>query len=73
MPLKTLEDGSPLGTTLLKRDWDGGKWCWIAQRASQSEKGVARWMVTSSDADELHLAVAAINEAAQKKLHRSDV
>ena len=66
--LKTLEDGSPLGTTLLKRDWDGDKWCWIAQRASQSEKGVARWMVTSSDADELQLAVAAINDAAQKKL-----
>lgn len=46
-----LEDGSPLGATILRfgNPLCDAKWVHIAQRASESEKGIARWSVISSN------------------------
>lgn len=63
----TLYDGSPLGASLLEKKWGDGQWCRIAQRSSESEQGLARWMVFSSDEAELKAAVENIEKIACKR------
>ena len=63
----TLYDGSPLGASLLEKKWGDGQWCRIAQRSSESEQGLARWMAFSSDEAELKAAVENIEKIACKR------
>jgi len=63
----TLYDGSPLGASLLEKKWGNGQWCRIAQRSSESEQGLARWMAFSSDEVELKAAVEKIEKIACKR------
>lgn len=65
--VKTLFTGEPLGAVLLEKKWDGGNWCRIAQRSSESEQGLARWMVSSSDKGELDFAAENIEKIALKR------
>ncbi|MGP1522710.1 MAG: hypothetical protein ACTTKC_05340 [Treponema sp.] len=65
--VKTLFTGEPLGAVLLEKKWDGGNWCRVAQRSSESEQGLARWMVSSSDKDELEFVAENIEKIALKR------